>query len=269
MKLFRPSKRETVMDITMPATFPETDFRAFGIAATEFFPGLISDEALFDPQEKRRHFDSSWQAVRYRYRSCAECNDEFKALLGNPAGDWWKAGGTDEELVYKLERCIYVFFTSGLSVFDSLAFCLYFYGNALQPNAFPDVANPRSITRNATAKAFNAAFPQAPITGLLTGLPKDPRFRAIDAVRNLVGHRVSGRRSVRSSGTLDGDGTHTNWREETWHLPGAAEKLMFDEELLQRHLDDLTGLLESLSSAAREFAETQKLARKPPTEPQP
>jgi hypothetical protein len=39
------------------------------------------------------------------YRICAECNDEFKALRANP--------GEDEELTYKLERCIYVFFMSG------------------------------------------------------------------------------------------------------------------------------------------------------------
>jgi hypothetical protein len=55
--------------IIMPASPPETDFRAFGIAASAFFPGVISDEALFDPEEKRRHFDWSWQAVRCRYRS--------------------------------------------------------------------------------------------------------------------------------------------------------------------------------------------------------
>jgi hypothetical protein len=65
-------------DIVMPASFPETDFRAFGLAANAFFPGAVSKEALFDPEEKRRHFEWSWQAVRYRYRSCAECNDEFK-----------------------------------------------------------------------------------------------------------------------------------------------------------------------------------------------
>jgi len=37
-----------------------TDFRAFGLAATAFFPGILSDEALSDPQEKRQHFDWSW-----------------------------------------------------------------------------------------------------------------------------------------------------------------------------------------------------------------
>ncbi|MGH9351045.1 MAG: hypothetical protein ACRD2G_02620, partial [Terriglobia bacterium] len=62
--------RSKTMDITMPAAFPEADFRAFGLAASGFFPDMAGDDTLFDPEQKRRHFDWSWQAVRYRYRSC-------------------------------------------------------------------------------------------------------------------------------------------------------------------------------------------------------
>lgn len=160
--------------------------------------------------EKRRQFDWSWQAVRYRYRSCSECKDEFRTLLGN-ASELWRAGGADEELTFKLERCIYVFFMSGLSVFDSFAFCLYFLGHAIQPGGFPNVANPRKITRMATAKAFGSAFPQSPLTGLLGSMPQDARFDTIDTVRNLLAHRISGRRSVRESATTHEDGTQTQW----------------------------------------------------------
>jgi len=38
-------------DISLPASFPETDFRGFGIAASRFFPSAVSEEAMFDPQE--------------------------------------------------------------------------------------------------------------------------------------------------------------------------------------------------------------------------
>src|ERR1700719_2994635 len=251
------------MDFAMPASFSETECRAFLLAASNLFLPLMSEANLFDPQEKRRHFEWSWQAVRYRYRSCAECQDEFKVLLDN-ASEMWRAGGGDEELTYKLERCIYMFFMSGLSVFDSFAFCLYFFGHAIQPGAFQDVANPRKITRKGTTKAFRAAFPQAKITGLIAALPDDARFSIIDTVRNLVGHRISGRRSIRGSSTTHADGTHTHWREETWDVPGAAGKLMFDEELLQRHLDDITALLTSLASAAREFAGSHQPAKANP-----
>jgi len=254
----------TLMDITMPASFPETEFRAFGIAASNFFPGLLSDEVLYDPQERRRHFDLSWQAVRYRYRSCAECSDEFKALLDSPS-EMWQAGWGDEELTYKLERCIYVFFMGALSVFDSFALSLYFLGNAIQPAAFPDVASPRKITRTTTHKAMSAAFPHDAITGLIGGLPQDARFANIDTIRNLLAHRISGRRSVRCSGTLQKDGSYTtDFHKETWHIPGATGKLVFDREMLQRHLDDITALLSSLAGAARTFAESHQ-----PVKPSP
>ncbi len=216
-------------DILMPASFPETDFRAYGIAASNSFLPMMSEENLFDPQERRRHFDWSWQAVRYRYRSCAECNEEFKALLANPSQSWQNEWG-DEELLYKLERCIYVFFTSALSIFDSFAFGLYFYGNALQSGGFPLICTPRKIDRKKTGAAFQASFPSATITGLILSLQSDPtlstndaRFVAIDTVRNLVGHRISGRRSVRAWGTTHEDGTHTSTREDRWHLPGSLD----------------------------------------------
>jgi hypothetical protein len=252
------------MDILMPPAFPNAEFRAFEQAATKFFPPLLSDEALFDPQEKRRHFEWAWQAVRYRYRSCTECQDEFRALLA-AASEEWRAGWPDEELSYKLERCIYVFFTSALSVFDSFAFCLYFLGHALQPGAFLDAATPRKITRSATAKAYTAAFPQATIARLLAELADDAGFAAIDAVRNVVGHRLAGRRSVASSGTVHDDGTLTeDWRTDSWALPGAATGLDFSEDMLQRHLDEMTGLLAPLASAAREFAQNHQPVQSTP-----
>jgi hypothetical protein len=191
----------------------------------------------------------------------SECSEEFKTLLDN-ASQAFVSGIGDEDLTYKLERCIAVFFMSALSVFDSFALSLYFLGNAIQANAFPDVANPRKTTRAATHKAMSAAFPHDAITELLGSLPHDARFATIDAIRNLLAHRVSGRRSVRSSSTRHEDGTYTtDFHEETWHIPGIPGKLVFDRELLQRRLDDITDLLSSLAAAARAFAESQLLAK--------
>lgn len=250
-----------VFNFTMPSAFPDSEFRSFGIAAARFFPELLSDEALYDPLEKRRHFDWSWQAVRYRYRSCVECSEEFKALLANP-GQAWQSGWGDEELTYKLEHCIYVFFVSALSVFDSFALCLYFLGNAIRASAFPGVGNPRKITRFSTQKAMSSAFPNEAITGLFSGLPQDARFATLEAIRNLLAHRLSGRRSVRSSGTLQEDGSYTtDFHEETWHIPGVPGRLNFDGELLDRHLADITSLITPLVAAARAFAETQQPAK--------
>jgi hypothetical protein len=57
----------------MPSGFPDTEFRAFGLAGHAFLPKILSDEDLNDPLERLRQFDWAWQAVRYRYRLCFEC----------------------------------------------------------------------------------------------------------------------------------------------------------------------------------------------------
>ncbi len=246
------------MGVTMPPSFPLVEFRAFGKAMVPFFSKTLSDEDLNDPLKRRMHNDWSYQAVLYRYRLCSECNDEFKELLANPS-QLWTAGWGDEEFSYKLERCIYTFFMAGLSVFDSFAYCLYFLGHATQPTDFPYVAKPRKITRKATGEAFAATFPQEPITALLAGLSSNTKFSAIDELRNILGHRLSGRHSVRSSGTLHADGTHTtDFHEETWYIPGAAASLTFDPEMLQRFLDDVASLVKTLTDASLQFANSHK-----------
>lgn len=241
----------------MPQSFPMDEFRAFGIAATSNLPKLLSDEDLTDPLARRRHFDWAWQAVRYRYRSAAECGDEFKALLANPS-DLWVAGLGDEEMMYKLERCIYMFFMSCRSVFESFGYCLYFFGGALQPGDFPYIAIPRKISLRVTSKAFAVVFPNAAITAQLAALLEKPEFIKIQEHRNLLAHRLSGRRSVR--GWSDGN-THTH--EETWHIPGSTDALQFSDDMLHRHLDEIAGMLKTLTTGAREFAESQKPAAVP------
>ncbi len=242
----------------MPPSFPSDEFRAFGVAAATFFPKLLSDEDLNDPLERRRHFDWSRQAVSYRYRSCAECNDEFKALLNNKSA-MWRAGSGDEELTYKLERCIYVFFMSALSVFESFGFCVYFLGGALRPETFPHINTPQKVTLATTSKAFTAAFPNAAITGTLAALLQKPEFTTIVEIRNLLAHRLSGRLSVLEWG----DGT-THSRKENWHIPGLAEGLEFGDNMLAHRLAQITDMLTALTVAAREFAESQKSTKGPP-----
>jgi hypothetical protein len=218
------------MDISMPPDFPLIDFRAFGIAAQSFFPKLLSDEDLNDPQEKLRHFQWAWQAVRYRYRLCYDSSEEFSALLINP-NETWSRGGIDEELSYKLERCSYVFFISGVSIFDSLSFCLYFFGNALQSINFPYVDKRKKITLSATTNAFAASFPSANITERLRELSEQPEFTALEQWRNILAHRLAGRRSVRSSRTVLRNGTDESTWDERWYMPGPDQKLTFSEEM--------------------------------------
>lgn len=161
----------------------------------------------------------------------------------------------DEELTYRLERCIYLFFISALSVFESFGFCVYFLGSALEDTNFPYFSNPKKITLAVTSTAFTKSFPDTEITSQLAELLQAPEYTNIDALRNILAHRVSGRRSVRGQSSTNADGTIWHSTEESWHIPGSSEVLIFDEEMLNRYLHKLTKRIYSLVSAARQFAQ--------------
>jgi hypothetical protein len=244
------------MDIAMPPAFPADEFRAFGLAASSFFPPILSEQSLYDPLERTTHFNWSYQAVLYRYRICAETADEFKTLLCD-ASDEWREGwfGWDENLNYKLERCIYVFFMSALSVFESFGFCLYFLGSALKRSDFPFCDSPKKITLTATSAAFAKTFPHTEIASRLADLLQTPDFTSVDAFRNILAHRVSGRRSIQVSTTVHSGGAVTPTRKETWHIPGSLVALEFNEQMLHTYLAQLTVQLLSLVTAARDFTQ--------------
>jgi hypothetical protein len=242
------------MPLQMPPGFPTTPFLKFGTLAGALFPPALSDEALWDPLERGRHFDRAWRAVRYRYRTCSDCNDDFRALLAG-ASALWRAWSEDEETNYQLERTIYGFFTNGLSVFESLGFALYFVGGMLRRDVFRHIGKPKGISLDATAKAFAEAFPRALITERLTALLQAKPHKEIDEVRNILAHRLSGMRNIRHTGTTHPDGTYEYERQELWHVPGRTVRLTFDADMLQRHLDGIATLLTELIEAALEFVQ--------------
>ena len=249
------------MNFAMSPTFPQSAFQEFGKLAGTFFPPVLSDENLNDPCHKLTHFQRAWLAVRYRHRACSEQNEAFKILFTNAmASDLWREWSEGEEHQYKLEQCFYHFFMNALSVLESLGFCLYFVGALIDPNKFRNVSKPKHITLKATRTAFDAAFPQSSMTAHLMQLSKDPDFIRIDAIRNILAHRLSGRRNIRTSGAIHPDGTYTETREELWYIPGLNEELVFNEELLQRHFDDLNRLLTALILASLEFVKAEKRA---------
>lgn len=247
------------MFIDMPSSFPQEKFQGFGKHAAEFLPTLLSDEYFADPFKKRQHFDRAWMAVYYRYRTCSECNEEFKALLRN-APALWREWNADHEHTYKLERCVYTFFMNGLSVLESLGFCFYFVAGSIQPDAFPNMGSPKGITLKSTSSAFTAAFPQTSIAKALADLPQRAEYSRIDEIRNILAHRLSGMRSLKAYGAYQADGTYTHTSEDVWRIMGTDE-LPLGEELLQQHLDGITSLLTSLVEASIEFLRNSKPAK--------
>lgn len=246
------------MILVMPSTFPEDDFREFGKLAGGLFPPILSDNYLEDSHQTLGHFQGAWLAVRYRYRACSELNEAFKTLWSNAmANDSWRDWSEGEEHHYQLEQCIYHFFMNAISVFESLAFCLYFVGSMIDKKHFRQIKNPRNISLKATISAFKAAFPELSLTCHLCELSKDTDFGKVDESRNILAHRIVGRRNIRNYGTSDSSGKYTQTREEVWHLPGSTEEPVFDEELIQRHFNEVTRTSAALISASLEFVKSK------------
>ncbi len=171
-------------------------------------------------------------------------------MLFSEASELSREWGSDNEHNYKVERAVYQFFMSSLSVFESLAYSLYFLGSMQQQAHFPQINDPKKITVEGTSKAFIAAFPHALLTASLVALLQDEDYKQINAMRNILAHRLAGGRSIRVEGGRDSDGTSTYTREETWYVRGANDQLVFDEQLLQRPLNGVTRLLTAILEAA-------------------
>jgi|GEM_PF-626665 len=247
------------MNFSMPSTFPEDMFQKFGKLASQLFPAALSNENLYDdPHQKLWHFQKAWLAVLYRYRACSGHNNTFGTLLVKAkTSDVWREWSEGEEHHYLLEQCLYHFFLNALSVIESLVFCLYFVGGMASPEHFRHVRKPKSITLKTTTSAFEAAFPHTSITHLLRELLTDPEFTKIEAIRNILAHRVTGRRNIRNYPIRDSSGKHVQTREEVWYIPGSSEELAYNEQLTHHYFEEITRLITRLISASLEYVESQ------------
>ena len=247
------------MNFDLPPAFPQVEFLEFGKLAATFSPASLSDEDLNDLLQRQLHFQWAWRAVCYRYRACAEQNVAFNSVFDKAmSSDLWCEWSADEEHNYQLEQCLYGFFMNALSVLESFGFCLYFVGAMIDAGNFPKINSPKGITLKTTLAAFEAAFQNSSVTLNLAAMAKDPGFTRIDTIRNLLAHRIAGKRNTRCFGASHSDGTYTERREELWYIPGLNEEVFFDKQLVQRHLDDVTRLLTALTLASLEFVKSQQ-----------
>lgn len=248
------------MNFKMPEVFPSDSFSEFGKRAGAFFPRTLSDADLDDQLERRQHFQQAWLGVCYRFRGCAEQSLSFKALYQQAmVSDLWREWSVGGEHSYEIEQCIYTFFANALSTLECFAFCLYFVGSMLDPRAFNKISKPRDITPKSTLAAYRSALPNAPITQCMDAMIKDPAFVRIDTVRNMLAHRLAGKRTVSSVGSTGQDGSYNCKRDERWYIPGLNGEIIFDDQLIERELSELTRLIAALSDASLEFIKEAKL----------
>jgi hypothetical protein len=150
------------LNLRMPESFPHEEFIEFwkqaGMVHLPYLVDVTGKKVSLEPKLIRDDprlagpIESAWNAVRYRYRACAECNEEFKGILGENSTTSRESAidGVRGESSYRLERCLYNFFVNSISVFDSFGFCLYYVGRERQRDAFRHASQPRKISLRET-----------------------------------------------------------------------------------------------------------------------
>lgn len=222
--------------------FPEVLFTELLNSACKLFPPPASNDSIYDEDQKWNQFVFSSDAVKYRYRKCQEDNTEFKNVFATASELWinWNEG----EENYQVDKCLYSFFTNGLSIFESFGFCLYFIAGMMKPKEFIDVREPKKITLNKTTRLFNRYYSDEIITIKFHELLEDDTFREIEKIRNILAHRIISRRSIVSN--------HDKINAFLY-LPGLDKTLVFNENLIQPYFDKITYLLTELISASIKF----------------
>ncbi len=152
-------------------------------------------------RESRRELFSAWNAVVYRFRSCAEYDETFAESVRR-AG---KAPPSPER--YIQERELFCFFVTGMSAIECLCYGLFAIGSMLDARAFPFVttADRRDVCPEMTADKFVKNFPEYNIASVLKQLKESQDYQRWKEMRNILSHRSTPARKIFVGGDHDGD----------------------------------------------------------------
>ena len=137
-------------------------------------------------------YGGAWNAVAYRYYTCAEHDAEFTTLI--------KSLGVTPSLKdrYLQERELFGFFVTGLSTIESLCYGLFAIASNINAKefAFKNVSDYRRVNPENTCKSFKNAFPNDAISRTLNMLIASQQFKDWKEIRNVLAHRTAPGRIV-------------------------------------------------------------------------
>jgi hypothetical protein len=192
---------------------------------------------------EHENFVGAYLAVFYRHKASQEYSADFIKEIQKP---------DTLENRYEQERALFGFFTSALASLESFYFGLYFVGWLLSPGVFKHVANPKRITFERTVEGFREAFPNDPFSSTLTTVCNDVQLDELEAIRNILTHRVVPGRIRHLSLEFGGDPAQPPvQRPDTWKI---LSELRIDENLTRPRLKWLTDTLTLLIEETARFA---------------
>lgn len=138
---------------------------------------------------------SAWIGIAYRFRSCAEHDQSFDALVSKFGDNPTQPGN------YYQDRELFDFFVSGLSAIESTFYGLFAIGSILDSDSFPLTTEQhmREVNTKKTVRRFIETFPNDRITAAFQGMISQQEYKDWGETRNTLAHRINPGRRVYSS----------------------------------------------------------------------
>ena len=129
-------------------------------------------------------FATACDGIRTRFRTMAESDDAFRAIIPK--------GAETHEDRYEEERSLFAFFTSLVSAFECTCYMLYALGSQLDPMGFKMFTEEqrKAIGPRQTYEVYKRRYLQEAVTPALGGLfAATGHFEDAYKYRNLLSHR--------------------------------------------------------------------------------
>lgn len=183
--------------LTMPDEFPVASYEAIHRKVTPF-SGTNN--------EVYGQFAGAWNAISYRYRALADCDELFTASISTHGA----APNAMER--YRQERDLFGFFSNGFSTFEAFFYAVFATGAFIQPAVFliATPADQQRITASRTIEAYARAFPNDAIIARLQQITNDTAYKELRDIRNVLTHRSAPGRTIHVA--IGADAAPDQWK---------------------------------------------------------
>ena len=227
----QPAPALSTNGLTMPDDFPVAAYEAVHGKMTPF--SGVNNEVY-------GQFAGAWNAISYRYRAFADCDELFTASISTHGA----APNAIER--YRQERDLFGFFSNGFSTFEAFFYAVFAAGAFLQPAVFliATSADQQRITASRTIEAYARAVPKDAIVGRLQQIINDTAYRELRDIRNVLTHRSAPGRTI-----------HVAFGSEAAPNQWKLSNIVLDQNTTATRRAHAARLLAAALEAFREFSE--------------
>ena len=138
------------------------------------------------------HYGGAWNAVLYRFVSCARSDETF----ANSVRTATLTPVRPERFIQ--EDALFGFFVNGLSVIESFFYGLYWIGSMVDTTSFPVRTGDelKKITVKNTVDEYIKKFATCPLTDAFSRLTSTDDYDKWKRIRNILAHRAAYGRAI-------------------------------------------------------------------------